>query len=101
MVKVILKFDVYRVINDQRFWERQVWIGEMPAKVTRSEYDPLVLLKEYEHGSEHILFRLDDFKADAGEVIYRPTILHHSDSFLKSLPKWGFKMQPIVNSEPV
>jgi hypothetical protein len=98
-MRVVLKFDIYFHKEGERYWERQVWIGEMPEKRTRSEYDPLVLLKEYEHGSEHILFRLDYTKSD--EVAYRPMPLHNSDSFLMSLPKWGFELQPIINREPV
>jgi hypothetical protein len=101
-MKVILKLDVYQHdSNEERFWERQVWVGSMPEKKTAAECEPLVLLKEYENGGEHILFRLDDFRPEKGEVVYRPTILHHSDPFLKSLPQWGFKMEPIVNREAI
>lgn len=98
-MKVILKLDVYFHNDRGRYWERQVWIGEMPTKPTPSECDPLVLIKEYEHGAEHILFRLEDAEADT--VTYRPTILINTDPFLKSLPRWGFKMEPVVNTEPV
>jgi hypothetical protein len=101
-MRVVLKFDVYFHDERGRRWERQVWVGEMQEKPTRADCDPLVLLKEYENGSEHILSRLDDFRLDEeSEAVYRPTILHNSDGFLRSLPKWGFRMEPVVNVEAI
>lgn len=100
-MRVILKLDVYKHDSEGRRWERQVWVGSYPDKPDASECDSLVLLKEYENGNEHILFRLDEYKKDKNEAVYRPTILHSSDSFLKSLSKWGFVMEPVVNVEKV
>jgi hypothetical protein len=101
-MKVVLKLDVYfHPQGGERYWERQVWIGSYPDKPSPAECDPLVLLKEYEHGAEHILFRLDEYKAEENASVYRPCVLHNSDSFIKNLPNWGFRLEPVVNREPV
>lgn len=100
-MKVFLKLDVLKDDGAERAWERQVWVGEMPFRPSRSEYDPLLLMKEYTNGAEFELFRLDDFNAERGEVTYRPAVFHPTHWFLKSLPKWGFMMEPVVNRESI
>lgn len=100
-VKVILKLDIYRHVNTDRSWERQVWTGEMPERPNPSEYDPLLLQKEYEYGAENVIFRLDGFDRERMTATYRPVVFHSHHWFLDALPKWGFKLDTAMTQEVI
>ncbi len=102
MMKVILPLDVYRHVSDgERYWERQVWVGEMPQKENWAACDPLLLQKEYESGAENLLFRLDRYDVERNEARYRPAVFHASSWFLAELPQWGFRLEGEGGREPL
>jgi hypothetical protein len=100
--RVVLRLDIYQHIDkSDRYWQREVWVGEMPQRNSPSEYDPLLLQKEYEYGAENVLFRLDEYDREKNEVVYRPAVFHNTHWFLEALSNWGFKKESAVNREQI
>lgn len=99
-IKVILKLDIYHHVRKaERFWQREVWIGEMPVQSDAREYDPLLLSKEHAFGAENVIFRLDEHRKDKNELIYRPVVFHTRHWFLEVVSRWGFHKESSVNKE--